>query len=126
LHYAGYDIADLAEYSRFEETLWLLWHGELPAEQELQALCDDLAANLEPRAAMWDVVADAPETDLPGAQPAVARRIESVLGFVVCRTEVAQCRGPALTVVEALDVLKDRAPRGDAGWASCAGGGGRA
>jgi hypothetical protein len=74
-----------------------------------------LAANLEPGAAMWDVAADAPETDLPAAQPAVAQRIESVLGFLVCRAEVAQCRGPALTVVEALDVLKARAPRRDAG-----------
>jgi citrate synthase len=62
LLYAGYDIVDLAEHSTFEETCWLLWHGELPTSQELQGLRDDLAANLEPRPAVWDVAADAPET----------------------------------------------------------------
>jgi citrate synthase len=62
LLYAGYDIVDLAEHSTFEETCWLLWHGELPSKRELQGLRDDLAANLEPRPAVWDVAADAPET----------------------------------------------------------------
>jgi citrate synthase len=62
LLYAGYDIVDLAEHSTFEETCWLLWHGELPTKQELQGLRDDLAANLEPRPAVWDVAADAPDT----------------------------------------------------------------
>jgi citrate synthase len=62
LLYAGYDIVDLAEHSTFEETCWLLWHGELPSKRELQGLRDDLAANLEPRPAVWDVAADAPES----------------------------------------------------------------
>jgi citrate synthase len=62
LHYAGYDIVDLAEHSTYEETCWLLWHGELPTDRELGGLRDDLAANLEPRAAVWDVAAGAPET----------------------------------------------------------------
>ncbi|HWF57727.1 MAG TPA: citrate/2-methylcitrate synthase [Candidatus Dormibacteraeota bacterium] len=62
LLYAGYDIVDLAEHSTFEETCWLLWHGELPTNRQLQGLRDDLAANLEPRPAVWDVAADAPVT----------------------------------------------------------------
>jgi citrate synthase len=65
LLYAGYDIADLAKHSTFEETCWLLWHGELPTEQALMALRADLAANLEPRASVWDVAADAPESADP-------------------------------------------------------------
>jgi citrate synthase len=32
---AGYRIDDLAEHATFEETTWLLWHGELPAPREL-------------------------------------------------------------------------------------------
>jgi hypothetical protein len=36
--------------------------------------------------------------------------------FVVCRTEVAERGVGALTVVEALDVLEDRAPRCSTGW----------
>ncbi|MBJ7608458.1 MAG: citrate synthase [Candidatus Dormibacteraeota bacterium] len=61
LLYAGYDIADLAEHSSFEETCWLLWHGELPTQPELATLAQALGANLEPRATVWDVAADAPE-----------------------------------------------------------------
>ena len=28
---AGYDVAELAAEATFEETTWLLWHGELPS-----------------------------------------------------------------------------------------------
>ena len=62
LLYAGYDIVDLAKKSSFEETCWLLWHGELPTIEELQSLRKDLGENLDPRAAVWDVAADAPNT----------------------------------------------------------------
>lgn len=36
LLYQGYDIADLVENSNFEETTYLLWHGELPTAEELE------------------------------------------------------------------------------------------
>ena len=35
LRYRGYSIHDLAEHSTFEETAWLLLHGELPTRDEL-------------------------------------------------------------------------------------------
>lgn len=35
LLYCGYDIHDLAEASTFEETAYLLWHGELPSRPRL-------------------------------------------------------------------------------------------
>jgi citrate synthase len=62
LLYAGYDIVDLARASSFEETCWLLWHGELPSADELNGLRRDLGESMEPRAAVWDVAADAPES----------------------------------------------------------------
>lgn len=37
LHYRGYDILDLAEKASFEETAFLLIHGELPTESKLKA-----------------------------------------------------------------------------------------
>ena len=37
LRYRGYSIHDLAEHSTFEETAWLLLHGELPTGQQLAA-----------------------------------------------------------------------------------------
>jgi citrate synthase len=65
LLYGGYDIADLAEHSTFEETCWLLWNGQLPTPRELDALRRDISANLEPRATVWDIAADAPESANP-------------------------------------------------------------
>ena len=35
LWYRGYDIADLAENASYEETVYLLWNGELPDWKEL-------------------------------------------------------------------------------------------
>ena len=64
LMYRGYDIADLAEHSTYEETAFLLLHGELPSADELAAfeqelgrrdlpehvvrLVDDLARSADP------------------------------------------------------------------------------
>jgi citrate synthase len=44
LSYAGYDIHDLAEGASFEEIVYLLWNGELPAAAELAAFRARLAA----------------------------------------------------------------------------------
>jgi len=44
LRYRGYSIHDFAEYSSFEETAWLLLHGELPTVQQLEALDAELKA----------------------------------------------------------------------------------
>jgi len=43
LIYQGYDIHDLAEHSTFEETVYLLWHGRLPTQGELEGLRRELA-----------------------------------------------------------------------------------
>jgi citrate synthase len=44
LMYRGYDIADLAEHSTYEEVAYLLLHGELPAADELDRFREQLAA----------------------------------------------------------------------------------
>lgn len=41
---AGYQVEELAEHATFEETTWLLWHGELPSALELNAFREALAA----------------------------------------------------------------------------------
>jgi 2-methylcitrate synthase len=43
LMYRGYDIADLAEHSSYEEVAFLLLHGELPSSDELAAFRDELS-----------------------------------------------------------------------------------
>ena len=34
---AGYPVAELAANATFEETTWLLWHGERPSPRELDS-----------------------------------------------------------------------------------------
>jgi citrate synthase len=50
LWYCGYDIADLAEHSTFEEVVYLLHHLRLPTRDELEELMEFLAAEREPSA----------------------------------------------------------------------------
>jgi citrate synthase len=40
----GFPIDELAAHATFEETTWLLWHGELPSAQQLEAFRTELAA----------------------------------------------------------------------------------
>jgi citrate synthase len=47
LIYQGYDIHDLAEHSNFEEVVYLLWNGRLPAKSELEDLRGQIRANYE-------------------------------------------------------------------------------
>jgi citrate synthase len=41
---AGYRVEDLAEHATFEETTWLLWHGDLPTSRQLDVFRAALAA----------------------------------------------------------------------------------
>src|SRR5437764_197978 len=45
LTYFGVDIHDLARYSSFEETAYLLWHGVLPTKKQLEDVSAQLRAN---------------------------------------------------------------------------------
>ena len=40
----GYAVEELAEHATFEETTWLLWHGELPTARQLDSFHASLAA----------------------------------------------------------------------------------
>jgi len=40
----GYQVEELAAHATFEETTWLLWHGDLPSASQLAASCESLAA----------------------------------------------------------------------------------
>jgi citrate synthase len=42
LVYRGYDIADLAAGASYEEVLYLLWNGELPNQENLDAFADSM------------------------------------------------------------------------------------
>ncbi len=56
LNYCGYSIHDLAEHASFEETAYLLMHGELPDEAQLQAFDTALKASRHIPAEIYRVI----------------------------------------------------------------------
>ena len=41
---AGFPVAELAQHATFEDTVWLLWHGDVPQPPQLEAFRAELAA----------------------------------------------------------------------------------
>ncbi|MFV0473457.1 MAG: citrate/2-methylcitrate synthase [Pikeienuella sp.] len=56
LSYRGYSIHDLATHSTFEETAWLLIHGELPTAAELKGFNEALVKARELPGPVFDVI----------------------------------------------------------------------
>ena len=56
LRYRGYSIHDLAEHSSFEETAWLLLHGELPTAQQLASFDAELKSARKLPAPVLDII----------------------------------------------------------------------
>lgn len=65
LRYCGYDIHDLAEHSTFEETVYLLWNGELPTRTELADFTTFLAGQREVPGPVLEVIQNAPKDATP-------------------------------------------------------------
>jgi citrate synthase len=102
LRYRGYSIEPLALAGDFEETAYLLLHGELPDRTQLAAFSDRVAAaarSLDPT--VIDVLARLAKT-APDASPMDALRTAvSVLGQIE-RDEAPGSRGQLLTQAERL------------------------
>jgi citrate synthase len=69
---AGYPVEELAASATFEETVWLLWHGELPDEAQLAAFRADLAVRRELPAETLELLAACARRDV---EPMDALRI---------------------------------------------------
>ena len=65
LLYFGVDIHDLAAHSTFEETVYLLWHGQLPKRQELEAITGELARNRALPSEVLRMLGELPKTAVP-------------------------------------------------------------
>lgn len=65
LTYRGIDIHDLARHSTFEETTYLLWFGNLPDRQALQAFGDELAGHRALPAEILTLMKGFPRTATP-------------------------------------------------------------
>lgn len=77
LLYRGYDINDLAANSTFEETVYLLWYGNLPTQTQLDAFRAELAAR---RALSADVIAEMKMYPRDATPMDVLRTVVSLLG----------------------------------------------
>ena len=76
--YAGYDINEIAGNASFEETVHLLWHGELPNSAQLDALCKKLRAARDLPQPVVDFLRNAPKNAGPMD---VIRTAVSMLGL---------------------------------------------
>jgi citrate synthase len=78
LIYSGYDINEIAGNASFEETIYLLWHGELPNRSQLDALSKKLCAAREVPLPVVDFLRNAPKNAGPMD---VIRTAVSMLGL---------------------------------------------
>jgi 2-methylcitrate synthase len=65
LTYCGYDVADLAENTTFEEVAYLLFNGELPNQVELSSYKDTLASMRDLPQALKEVLKQIPKEAHP-------------------------------------------------------------
>ncbi|MFL6208085.1 MAG: citrate/2-methylcitrate synthase [Pyrinomonadaceae bacterium] len=65
LIYQGYNIHDLAAHSTFEEVVFLLWHGRLPNQSELDELKQTIGASYEVPPQVLDLMRSFPRTAEP-------------------------------------------------------------
>jgi citrate synthase len=84
LVYRGYSIEDLAANATFEEVVYLLWSGELPTQDELDALRSQLRAERTLPAPVLSILRNAPDDAHPMA---VLRTAVSALAFHDRETE---------------------------------------
>src|SRR5690625_2426797 len=79
LTYVGYTIDDLAENASFEEVVYLLWNRELPNEEQLKTIREELANEMEVPTAIIDHLRS---YDLNSVHPMAALRTAiSLLGL---------------------------------------------
>ncbi len=67
LSYRGYNIHDLATHCSFEEVIWLLWHGKLPKQADVDELKAQLNANNAAPAQVLGLMMAFPKNAVPMA-----------------------------------------------------------
>ncbi len=65
LIYQGYDIHDLAAHATFEEVVFLLWHGRLPQQAELDELKRNIGVSYEVPVQVFDLMRQFPRAAEP-------------------------------------------------------------
>lgn len=65
LTYRGYPVQDLAARCSFEQVAYLLWHGELPTDQELALFCQRERASRRMDRSLYSLLAKLPDNCHP-------------------------------------------------------------
>ncbi len=103
LLYRGYDINALAEFSTFEETVYLLWYGNLPNQKQLDEFRAQLAAQ---RALPASVIAQMKTFPRDATPMDVLRSVVSLLGVNAAdkgnAADLAPAQGQRLTAQMAM------------------------
>ena len=63
LIYRGYAIEELARQASYEETLYLLWHGELPDSEQLSTFREEMAAARELSDGVLEIIRNLADAD---------------------------------------------------------------
>ena len=91
---AGYPVDQLAEHATFEETTWLLWHGDLPSVADLDAFGRGLAA-----------VRAIPETTLALLRDGARRRLDAMDALRMAAGTLAFRSDEAVGIVASLPTI---------------------
>jgi citrate synthase len=103
LSYQGYDIRTLGEHATFEEVVFLLWHGRLPKQSELDELRAGLVKHREIPAPVESFLKSAPQGAVPMA---VLRTAVSMLALY---DPLAQDMSPEANQTKALKLMAQTA-----------------
>lgn len=103
LSYQGYDIRTLGEHATFEEVIFLLWHGRLPKQSELDELKAGLVKHREIPAPVESFLKTAPQGAVPMA---VLRTAVSMLALY---DPLAQEMSPEANEAKALKLMAQTA-----------------
>jgi citrate synthase len=116
---AGYQVGEIAARATFEETTWLLWHGELPSARQLAAFHAQLAAKRALPAPAVDLLAECAGA---GVDPMDALRMAVGTISLVSDDDAAGIVSRVPTIVAAYRRLRDGKtpvdPRADLGHAA--------
>jgi citrate synthase len=129
LIYRGYDIMDLGQKASFEEVVYLLWHGDLPTETQLNTFKAALVAHRALPSAVLHMMRSIPHEAHPMA---VLRTVVSGLALVDlsaddislegARKKALMLTGVMPTIVAAWERIRNNkepvAPRNDLGHAA--------
>ncbi len=115
---AGFPVAELAGHATFEETTWLLWHGDLPAPDQLERFRADLAARRRLPAATAALLQECARRDVD-AMDALRMAIDSLsLDSAEPVAIVARCPTIVAAYRRLIGGEQPLAPRPDLGHAA--------